>query len=126
MPLTLDDLALLDYTDLASWVKPRQVDQERGDLMVTAAVEAVTEAVRPRTVLPTTAKAVILEAASRAYFPQVQQESLGSRSVSYFPTGDPRRGVFLTEDELRQLGASDSGLGVAWTRAWNGAGGRRL
>lgn len=122
MPITLSDLALLDNVDLATWIKPRPVDPERGNLMVTAAVEAVTEAVAPRTVVPSTAKAIVLEAAARAYAPRVQQESLGSRSVSYFAPTDPRSGIFLTEDELRQLGVADAGIGVIFTSAPNGAG----
>lgn len=125
--LTLDQLSLLDHTDLASWVKPRPVDQERGDLMVQAAVATVREAVRPRTVVPDLAKFVVLEVAARAYTPRVQQESLGSRSVSYFPPGDPRTGVFLTDEDLKQLGVSanvtDLGMGVAWTPSPGGAAG---
>ena len=121
MPISLHELATLDHSDLATWMSPRPVDAGRGDMMVEAAVEAVKEAIHPRTAVPASAKFVVLEAASRAYAPRVQQESLGSRSVSYFAPTDPRNGVFLTEDELRQLGVSDTGLGVIWTRSPNGA-----
>ena len=120
MPISLEELAQLDHSDLATWVKPRPVDEARGDMMVQAAVDAVREAVHPRTRVPATAKAVVLEVASRAYAPRVQQESLGSRSVSYFPPSDPRSGVFLTEDELTQLGIFQI-PGVAWTRSPGGA-----
>lgn len=122
MPIALTELDSLGNVDLAMWVKPRPVDPERGDLMVTAAVEAVKTAVFPRTEVPTTAKAVVLEAASRGYFPRVQQENIGSRSVSYFAPEDPRSGVFLTEDELRQLGVWDAGVGTIWTASPTGAG----
>jgi hypothetical protein len=119
--IALAELEQLDSSDLATWVKPRPVDPGRGDLMVQAAVAAVTEAIFPRTTVPSTAKAVVLEAAARGYAPRVQQESLGSRSVSYFAPGDPRSGVFLTEEDLRQLGVFDHGLGVIWTRSPGGA-----
>lgn len=123
MPISLDELSHLDHTDLATWMKPRPVDAGRGDMMVEAAVEAVKEAVFPRTQVSPTAKAIVLEAAARAYAPRVQQESLGSRSVSYFQPSDPRSGVFLTAEELGQLGVSSLGVGVAWTSAPNGAAG---
>lgn len=120
--ITLDQLALLDHVDLATWVKPQPVDADRGNLMVEAAVTAVAEAVFPRTEVPASAKFVVLEAARRGYQPRVQQESLGSRSVSFFQPGDPREGVFLTEDELRKLGVFTLPVGVAWQVAPNGAG----
>lgn len=124
--MKLDDLALLDHVDLATWIKPRPVDADRGNLMVQAAVEAVRQAVGAATEVPAMAKFVVLEAAARAYAPRVQQESLGSRSVSYFAPDDPRSGVFLTEEELQQLMVVPSlGVGVIRTMAWNGAGGWR-
>ena len=121
MPISLDKLAQLSGEDLAEWVLPRKIPQQRADLMVEAAVEAVREAVRPRTEVPGTAKAIVLEAAARGSDPGVQQESLGSRSVSFFAPGDPRRGVFLTDDELAALGVYSLGVGVVWTRSPGGA-----
>lgn len=121
MPISLHELAALDHTDLANWIKPRTVDAARGDMMIEAAVEAVKEAVHPRTMVSATAKAVVLEAAARAYAPRIQQESLGSRSVSYFQSDDPRSGIFLTEEDLKILGVFNTGLGVIWTRSPNGA-----
>lgn len=121
MPITLDELSHLDHTDLATWMKPRPVDAARGDMMVEAAVAAVAEASHPRTLFPVTAKFVVLDVAARAYSPKVQQESLGSRSVSYFQPTDTRTGVFLTDDELGRLGVFNPGLGVIWTRSPGGA-----
>lgn len=121
MTISLDDLADLGHADLATWMSPRPVDAGRGDMMVQAAVVAVREAVTPRTQVPDSARFVVLEAASRAYAPRVQQESLGSRSVSYFQPSDTRTGVFLTEDEMRQLGVFTLPVGVAWTRSPGGA-----
>lgn len=123
MTVQLADLALLDHLDLATWVKPTVVDQDRGNMMVAAAVAAITDAVFPKTELPDSAKFVVLEVAKRGYLPRVQQESLGSRSVSFFAPTDPREGIFLTEDELRQLGVAALPAGAIWTRAANGAGG---
>lgn len=121
MPISLDALSELDNRDLALWVRPIPVEAARGDMLLAAAVEAVREAVRPRTEVPSTAKAVVLEAAARACRPRVQQESLGSRSVSYFQPGDPRTGVFLTADELAQLGVPSPLAGVGAVRTWPSA-----
>ena len=123
MTIALTELDSLGHADLAAWVEPRPVSAGRGDLMVQAAVLAVKEAVGPdRTEVPDSAKFVVLEAAARGYAPRVQQESLGSRSVSYFAPGDPREGIFLTEDELKQLGIFQLPVGVVRTVALNGAG----
>lgn len=121
--IALTELDELSHADLATWVKPQPVDAARGDMMVAAAVTAVKEAVGDRTEVSAMAKFVVLEAAKRAYQPRVQQESLGSRSVSFFPPTDPRSGIFLTEDELRQIGVFQLPVGVAWMRSPNGAGG---
>ena len=123
MAIAVTELDSLSHSDLATYMEPRPVSAGRGDMMVEAAVLAVKEAVAPRTEVPESAKFLVLEVASRAYQPRVQQESLGSRSVSYFQPGDPREGVFLTEDELRRLGVFELPVGVAWTSAPNGAGG---
>jgi hypothetical protein len=120
--IALTELDQLGSADLATYMSPRPVDSGRGDMMVEAAVLAVKEAVGDRAEVPASAKFIVLEVAKRAYQPRVQQESLGSRSVSYFQPGDPREGIFLTEDELRQLGVYHLPVGVAWTRASNGAG----
>lgn len=116
MPISLEELGQLSHRELATWVKPLVVDSDRADMMVEAAVEAVTEAVFPRTQVSVTAKGIVLEAAARAVRPNVQQESLGSRSVSFFSPSDPRSGVFLTEDELGRLGVMSQAVGVVWTR----------
>ena len=121
MAIPLSELDDLDSRDLVVWIRPTPVDTAKADMMLAAAVELVKEMVKPRTEVPGTAKAVVLEAAARACRPRVQQESLGSRSVSYFQPGDPRSGVFLTDDELGQLGVATGigGVGVAWSRASN-------
>lgn len=122
MPIPVSDLDNLDNLDLADYMRPIPVEAGRGDLMLSLAVDAIKEAIAPATTVPASAKAVVLEVAARAYRPQVQQESLGSRSVSYFQPSDPRSGVFLTEEDLRQLGVFNPGVGVAWMRSPNGAG----
>lgn len=123
MAIAVTELDSLSHADLATWMEPRPVSAGRGDLMVQAAVLAVKEAVKPRTEVPDSAKFLVLEIAERGYAPRVQQESLGSRSVSYFQPSDPRSGVFLTEDDLARLGVFELPVGVAWTSAPNGAGG---
>lgn len=124
MTITLDQLRQLDHVDLATWVKPLPVDSDRGNMMVEAAVASVAAAVGSRTELPDLAKFVVLEVARRGYTPRVQQESLGSRSVSYFQPGDPREGIYLSDEDLKQLGiaSAELGFGVAFTSAPNGAG----
>lgn len=123
MGIPLSDLDLIDNRDLAVWMRPFPVDEQKADMMLAAAVEVVKDLVRPREEVPLTAKAVVLEAAARACRPRVQQESLGSRSVSYFQPSDPRSGVFLLDEEMAQIGVltPSMGVGVIWTRTRGGA-----
>jgi hypothetical protein len=97
MPLQIVTLAEWAYT-----IRLTEPQAEEHILLVELAEGLVIEAIGHHDEWPTTAKAVVLAAAGRAYFNPAgsTSESAGGLSRTF---REARMGVFLTDDELGRL-----------------------